>query len=117
MEQWLDTYGYYQISNLGNIRNKNTNRILKQSTNTKGYKVITLHINKKLVNYKAHRLVAEAFIPNPYSLPQVNHIDGCKTNNNVNNLEWCTDSENMYHSYRIGLHKPAGGRHRTERLE
>ena len=73
--------------------------------------------DKKRHKFYIHRLVAEAFILNPYSLPQVNHIDGCKTNNNVDNLEWCTDSENMYHSYRIGLHKPSRGRRRIKSLE
>ena len=103
MEQWVDTYGYYQISNLGNIRNKNTNRILKQSTNAKGYKIITLHINKKRVTYRVHRLVAEAFIPNPNNYPVINHKNGNKMDNRVENLEWCTYSFNGKEAYRLGL--------------
>lgn len=66
--------------------------------------------------YKVHRLVAEAFIDNPDNLPQVNHIDANKKNNNVNNLEWCTFSENQLHAYKNGLNSNAGERNPAHKL-
>lgn len=112
-EIWKDIEGYegiYQVSNLGrvrslNYRNKKSIHILKESTNKKGYKVINLIFGRRKM-YLMHRLVAEAFIPNPNNLLQVNHIDGDKTNNNINNLEWCDSTYNSIHAYKIGLHKP-----------
>lgn len=90
-EIWKDVVGaseYYQISNLGNIRNKITGEILKPSTSGP-YLHIELRygINKY---FSIHRMVAEAFIPNPFNFRCVNHIDENKRNNRVDNLEWCT---------------------------
>lgn len=119
-ECWKDIKGYekYQISNFGRVRRKakivkvgiknvkkafKEEQLLKPLKFTKGYLGIKLYNNSGAKNYKIHRLVAEAFIPNPDNLEQVNHIDGDKTNNKVNNLEWCSCQENMEHSYRIGL--------------
>ena len=65
-------------------------KLLKQSVNSFGYKQINLYKDGKMKRYLVHRLVAIAFIPNPNNLPVVNHKDECKSNNNVNNLEWCT---------------------------
>ena len=70
---------------------------------TKGYLGVRIYKNLKGKTFKIHRLVAQAFIPNPNNLLQVNHIDGDKENNRVDNLEWCTCEENMKHSYKIGL--------------
>ena len=68
-------------------------------------------------NHRVHRLVAEAFIPNPDNLPCVNHIDGNKQNNSVDNLEWCTHSENMIHAYQTGLEQPrCGEQHHAHKL-
>ena len=101
-EEWKDIPNYeglYQISNLGNIKRKKDNYIFKKNKNNGGYRIVTLTKNKIEKNVSVHRLVAQAFIPNPNNLPQINHIDGNKMNNNVNNLEWCTQSENMKHAY------------------
>lgn len=98
MEIWKDIAGYegYQISNHGRIKSHfKTARILKPYLNTDGY----LNIDIKKKQYKVHRLVAEAFIPNPENLPQVNHKDENKTNNNVTNLEWCTAEYNINYSH------------------
>lgn len=99
-EVWKDIKGcegFYQVSNLGRIKNKN--KILKGWITKYGYKRVSLK-NKR---YLVHRLVAEAFLDHPKNLTQVNHKDGNKLNNCVSNLEWCTPSENMQHAFKIGL--------------
>lgn len=93
--------GLYQISNLGNVKGKKC--ILKQFVNQRGYFAVSLSKEDKRTSYRVHRLVANAFIPNPDNKPQVNHIDGDKSNNKAENLEWLTQSENMKHAFRIGL--------------
>lgn len=103
--------GYYEISNLGNIKNTKTwtgnmyiekERKLKPTIYKNGYKNIVL----KGKHFSIHRLVAKTFIPNPNNYPVVNHIDGNKLNNNVDNLEWCTYSHNEIEAYRIGIKNP-----------
>lgn len=71
-----------------------------------GYEMIRLHENGKARVKSIHRLLAEAFIPNPQKLPEVNHKDGNTANNLISNLEWCTGRENKRHAYRIGLRTP-----------
>lgn len=118
-EIWKDIKDYeglYQISNLGNIRKLrfinnivNKEKIFKitpQIINSGYYKVV-LYKDGKYKNKCIHRLVAETFIPNEENKPQINHIDGNKLNNNVDNLEWCTRSENMKHSYKNNLSTPS----------
>ena len=110
-EIWKDIKGYerlYQVSNLGKIKSLNYNhtkeeKIRKLDKSNKGYLSILLCNNNGKKKYNVHRLVAEAFIPNPDNLPQVNHIDGNKENNQVNNLEWCTNGYNEAHAYKLGL--------------
>lgn len=82
---------------------KRKEKILKPLKITKGYLGIRIYNNSNAKTFKIHRLVATYFISNPNNLPQVNHIDGNKENNKATNLEWCTQTENMQHSYRIGL--------------
>ena len=102
------TNGRYEVSNTGKVRSLNYNKTgkikeLNQKIDKYGYCIVILHMDKKQKYPTVHRLVAKAFIPNPDNLPQVNHIDGNKQNNNVDNLEWCTNSENVQHAFDIGL--------------
>ena len=99
----------YAISTEGDVINIITEEFLKPGKNKKGYPQISLTHNGVRYTFRIHTLVAKAFIPNPNNLPQVNHIDGNKCNNNVNNLEWITNLENMRHSWRIGLRKARKG--------
>ena len=87
----------YAINVDGNVRSLKTNRFLKHDLST-GYARVTLSNNKVKKKFLVHRLVAMEFIPNTHNKPCVNHIDGDKLNNNINNLEWCTYSENERHS-------------------
>lgn len=109
MEYWKDIKGFrelYQVSNLGRVRRKDTHKILRLLTVTKGYKSVRLYYTKHdATTKKVHRLVAEYFIQNPLNLPQVNHIDGNKSNNKVSNLEWCTNEYNMNHALVTSLIK------------
>ena len=80
-------------------------KLLKYGKDHCGYFRTALALNGKKITVKVHRIVAEAYIPNPENKPQVNHIDGNKSNNNVNNLEWSTAKENTIKAYEIGLKK------------
>lgn len=117
-EVWKDIEGFpgYQVSNIGRVRSFWNNahvitkehHILTGAKDKDGYIRVHLHKNLKNENGIVHRLVAKAFIPNPNDKPQVNHINGIKDDNRVENLEWCTTNENRQHAYDTGLQKPPG---------
>ena len=108
-EVWKDVVGYgelFSVSDKGRLFSKRTNKILKQNIVGNGYNACVTKLNgRKGSNLvlKIHREVAKAFIPNPDELPFVNHIDGDKLNNSVENLEWVTPRENVVHALMIGL--------------
>lgn len=121
-EIWKNVPGYeglYQVSSNGRVKsldrcvmvkngyNGQTSRSLKgvilKPVLVRGYQAVTMHKNGNGRLMKIHRLVAEAFIPNPINKPQVNHKDGDKLNNCVKNLEWCTSLENQMHAIHKGL--------------
>jgi len=97
----------YLVSRDGFVLNEKTNRKLKPQDNGNGYLKITLTVKGIQIQKYIHRLVAENFIPNPKSKKQVNHINGIKSENNTENLEWVTNSENQIHAHKNKL-KPNG---------
>ena len=107
MEKWRDIPGYegfYQGSDLGNVRSIRFNKIRNmKSWDSHGYRAVELCMNNNRYTVGIHRLVALTFIPNPENKPEVNHKDRNKSNNNVENLEWVTQSENVAHAYRHGV--------------
>lgn len=122
-EIWKDIKGYeglYQVSNLGRVKSlnryvnsglknqkkvKKKGRVLRPANNIHGYLFVTLQKNRRKEIKTVHRLVAETFNPQ-----QVNHIDGNKHNNNLNNLEWCTQKYNIQEAWRLGLAKQKKGK-------
>lgn len=127
MELWKPVpglAGIYEVSDQGRVRSLDHNsiipangpsarciragRVLKPSTDYKGYLRVRLYTPEGPRNVRVHRIVAEAFIPNPDNKPQINHINGVKTDNSVKNLEWVTQSENQRHCFDV-LHQTAKG--------
>lgn len=101
----INGYSRYFIDTIGNIYDIKKKRYICQWVDNTGYKQCNLYSENGIKVYKRiHRLVAETYIPNAKNLPQVNHKDGNKLNNNVNNLEWTTNSENTIHGYRNNLY-------------
>lgn len=104
-------YDQFLISSTGRMKNVNTGTIYAQSISTSGYCTVnvTLGSRKSKKMFKIHKAVAESFVKNPEGKPVVNHIDGNKRNNNIENLEWVTYSENTLHAYKTGLMKHPSG--------
>lgn len=100
MWKTIEEYSDYRVSDIGEIEStkRGITRLLKPMVSKKGYLRIELGKNGIAIAYSIHRLVATAFIPNPENKTQVNHIDGNKKNNHVENLEWATAKENVRHS-------------------
>lgn len=114
-EIWKESVGGYWVSNLGRVKSperidrsghKRNERTIKTYVTTFGYERVNLYVSGRRRNCFVHRLVAGAFLRNDKNLSQVNHIDGNKLNNCVDNLEWVTQSENEKHAYRNGLKVP-----------
>lgn len=103
--------GFYSVSSLGRVRREKTvnntyaGRILHGGIDCRGYHLVLLYKNGVKKSFKTHRLVASAFINNLQNLPQVNHKDGIKTNNRLNNLEYVSAQRNRLHAFEIGLQK------------
>ena len=116
-EIWHPCAGYethYEVSNLGNVRSvermvlheegglkRNPSKVLKHGKGKNGYLTVSFSVDSVKSNHSVHRLVARAFILNESNKPQVNHKDGNKHNNHIDNLEWMTCSENGLHAYRV----------------
>ena len=103
MANWKNINGFtkYSVSDDGRVRNDKTGKILTPHPDSNGYPSVGLFREGKQFTRRVHRLVAEAFIPNPLNLHDINHKDGNKQNNHKLNLEYCTRSYNMIHSYRV----------------
>lgn len=112
MEEWRDVVGYedlFSVSDKGNLFSKRSLRILKQHTRRNGYRTVATKIGGrkgKSICFRIHRVVAEAFLPNPLNLPVINHINGVKDDNNIQNLEWSSYSDNTKHAHEMGLARP-----------
>jgi len=128
-EVWKACYfsDFYDVSNFGNVRSWRAHshkekrssqpRQLKTRING-GYEIFNARHDSKRMTYKIHRVMAKAFIPNPNKKPQINHINGIKSDNSLNNLEWCTASENQKHAVKNNLTtKKFGSDHWKSRLD
>lgn len=117
---WKSIPGFsrYEINQLGVIRNTVTEKVMKQRLNMSGYWCLNL-VNDKGAGHKylsVHRALALAFIPNPLNKPCINHINGVRGDYSLNNLEWCTYSENTKHSFRLGISNHKGERNSKSKL-
>ena len=118
MESWkkIKNYDNYLISDRGRVFSEKNKKFLKPWKDRGGYFNVGLWKNGVRKMQKVHRLVALAFTPNPENKRTVNHIDGCKTNNHADNLEWATDKENVHHAMDTGLQDNKGEKHGRAKL-
>jgi hypothetical protein len=99
---------FFEVSTNGDVRLVTKKRIIKPWDNGNGYLCVSkVFSGKKRKNYYIHRLVASAYLDNTQNLPEVNHKDGNKHNNNITNLEWCSRGDNVRHAFQTGLSKPS----------
>lgn len=129
MENWKDIKGYegnYQVSNIGRIKSMErlsssgrrlSSKIMKVKKTIEGYNVINLYFNRKMNTVRVHRLVAKAFLPNLDNKTDVNHINGVKDDNRIENLEWATRSENIKHAFKTGLSCKKGVKNSQSKLK
>lgn len=113
-EKWKQIDGFcgmYEVSNHGNIRSVRTGKTMKLAVTKHGYNQISFRTDGKKKNAFVHRLVAEAFIPNPEKKREVNHKNGIKTDNRAENLEWVSRGENQHHAYDVGLRNAMNEEH------
>ncbi len=106
LEEWKvfeDGDYNFIVSNLGNIKNGNTGKLLYKRKDKNGYHTVRMSRNSKEKTFKVHRLVLLTFLPNPLNLPYVNHRNGIKDDNRLDNLEWCTQTQNVRHAFNMGL--------------
>lgn len=101
---WKNYSEKYEVSTDGHIRNAKTKRILREFVGKDGYLRAQFDGKTRLI----HRAIAQTFIKNPNNLPEVNHINGCKADNSVSNLEYCTRNDNLRHAYRHNLRNAKG---------
>jgi hypothetical protein len=104
MEEWRDVVGYeglYEVSNYGGVRRVDNGADLRGNLNSYGYRVVKLSKDGKGKDFKLHQLVARAFIPNDFGARIINHKDGNRDNNYVDNLEWCSRKQNAQHAIEV----------------
>lgn len=114
MERWEIIHKFLEVSNYGNV--KSHGKFINGSIDNNGYKRVNVSTGGIPRKYSVHRLVAEAFLPNPKGYKIVNHLDGNKLNNHVDNLEWCNYSQNLMHAYDIGLRDCKGIKNHQNKL-
>lgn len=108
--------GLYEVSDLGNVRSLRRNRLMKPYKMPNGYLHVALTKDRICSSLRIHRLVANEFIPNPLDLPEINHLDGNKENNQLTNLQRVNRSENMIHALENNLTSAKGETHYRARL-
>jgi predicted XRE-type DNA-binding protein len=106
----------FEISQLGIVRGIKKKNIKSQYIGSTGYYFVSISKNNRSRPFRVHRLLASAFIPNPNNYPEVNHKDGCKTNNSLENLEWVTHRQNMEHAFDTGLANNTGEKNGQSKL-
>ena len=110
--EWREVkeYSKYEVNQYGEIRHKKRKQILKPRSNNGGYQYVNFKINGKPINFAVHRIVANAFIPNPNGYTEINHKDYNRKNNCVNNLEWVSSSQNKQHAFLKEQNKKSRGK-------